>query len=260
MVRPTAGVLTRDAVDRLAAQRTDSRVFRAQVLDRLRRVVGFDWYAWVLTDPATTVGVDPLAHLPDLAVLPAVVRLKYLTVVNRWTSLNGVARLGGHATESALWREVQGGYGVADVASVVFRDRFGCWGFLDLWARRAYTAEDLAVLRELTPALTEALRARQARTFEVVAAAPPTSLVGPVVLLLADDSASSARPEPRTSGCGCSCRHLARWRPFPRVRSTSPPSSSPARTGSTTMSRRPGSTWWAGSGSPCGRPGWNRAT
>lgn len=187
MVRAAAGRLTRDAVDRLAAKPTDSRVFRTQVLEGLRRDVGFDWYAWVLTDPATTVGADPLAHLPDLAVLPTVVRLKYLTAVNRWTSVDGVAALGGDASASRLWRDVQRRYGIADVASVVFRDRFGCWGFLDLWSTRTYAAEDLALLGELTPALTGALRARQARTFAVVAAGAPTSMAGPVVLLLADD-------------------------------------------------------------------------
>jgi DNA-binding CsgD family transcriptional regulator len=162
-------------------------VFRAQVLDRLRRDVGFDWYAWVLTDPATEVGVDPLAHVPDLAVLPTVVRLKYLTAVNRWTTLDGVGRLRGDASDSPLWSQVQSRYGVADVVSVVFRDRFGCWGFLDLWSTRAYAADDLAFLRDLTPALTRALRLRQARTFEVVAAGPAGALSGPVVLLMDAD-------------------------------------------------------------------------
>jgi hypothetical protein len=112
VARSAAGQLTRETVDRLGGKQTDSRVFRAEVLDRLRRVVAFDWYAWVLTDPVSTVGVDPLAHLPDLAVLPTVVRLKYLTVVNRWTSLDDVAVLGGNASDSPLWREVQSGYGV----------------------------------------------------------------------------------------------------------------------------------------------------
>ena len=187
MVRSGAGQLTPDAVDRLAAKPTDTRVLRAQVLDRLRRDVAFDWYAWVLTDPATTVGVDPLADLPDLSVLPTVVRLKYLTVANRWTSLDGAAALGGHAADSPLWREVQDGYGIMDVASVVFTDRFGCWGFLDLWSTRAYDADDVALLGELAPALTRARRRRQARTFSVVPAAPASSIEGPVVLLLGDD-------------------------------------------------------------------------
>ena len=150
-------------------------------------MVGFDWYAWVLTDPGTTVGVDPFAHLPDLSVLPTVVRLKYLTPTNRWTSLDGAAALGAQAADSPLWRDWQRSHGIADVASVVFRDRFGCWGFLDLWSSRPYSADDLALLRRLAPTLATSLRVRQAHTFRVVAAAPDHFSPGPVVLLLTDD-------------------------------------------------------------------------
>lgn len=177
--------MTPDEVDRLAARPTDSRVFRAEVLDRLRRSVGFDSFAWVLTDPVTTVGVDPFAQLPDLRELPTVVRLKYLTDLNRWTSLTDASSLGDRAEESRLWREVQRPHGVADVASVVFKDRFGCWGFLDLWSSRTFTAAEVDVLRRLTPHLTTALRRRQAATFAVVA--PDRAQAGPAVLLLRDD-------------------------------------------------------------------------
>jgi len=31
-----------------------------------------------------------------------------------------------------MWRDVLCRYGIADVASTVFADQFGCWGFLDL--------------------------------------------------------------------------------------------------------------------------------
>ena len=177
--------MTPDEVDRLAARPTDSRVFRAEVLDRLRRSVGFDSFAWVLTDPVTTVGVDPFAQLPDLRELPTVVRLKYLTDLNRWTSLTDASSLGDRGEESRLWREVQRPHGVADVASVVFKDRFGCWGFLDLWSSRTFTASEVDVLRRLTPHLTTALRRRQAATFAVVA--PDRAQAGPAVLLLRDD-------------------------------------------------------------------------
>ena len=68
---------------------TDSRSYRAEVLAGLREVLGFDWYAWVGTDPETAVGVDPLASVPDLHELPSIVRLRYGTHVNRWTSLDG---------------------------------------------------------------------------------------------------------------------------------------------------------------------------
>lgn len=40
---------------------------------------------------------------------------------------------GGDLSRSLLHREVLGPNGIGDVASIVFRDRFGCWGFLDLW-------------------------------------------------------------------------------------------------------------------------------
>ena len=195
MARSTPGELTRDAVDRLGAKQGDSRVFRAEVVDRLRRAIGFDWFAWVLTDPGTTVGVDPLAQVPDLAELPTVVRLKYLTTVNRWTGLEDVSVLGDRASESLLWRDVQRSHGVVDVASVVFRDRFGCWGFLDLWSTRAYTAQHVALLRRLAPTLTAVLRARQASTFGVVPAGPSRSLPGPAVLLLRDDLSVVGRTE-----------------------------------------------------------------
>ena len=114
-------------------------------------------------------------------------------VVGVWTGMDDVglheepAVLGGNSTARPLWRQVQRSYGVLDVASVVFRDRFGCWGFLDLWSKRAYAAEDVELLRDVAPGVTEALRLRQARTFTVVAAAPSQSVAGPVVLLLRDD-------------------------------------------------------------------------
>jgi hypothetical protein len=38
-----------------------------------------------------------------------------------------------HPEASLVWRELLVRYGVSDVASVVFRDRFGCWAFLELW-------------------------------------------------------------------------------------------------------------------------------
>ena len=57
-----------------------------RLLDEIRRAVGFDAYAWVLTDPQTCVGSAPLADVPCLPELPALIRLKYLTTVNRWTA------------------------------------------------------------------------------------------------------------------------------------------------------------------------------
>ncbi len=65
----------------------------------------------LLTDPVTAVGCSPLAETPDLATLPELIRLKYLTSVNRWTGLPASGRASlqqataGRPDRSLLWRE-----------------------------------------------------------------------------------------------------------------------------------------------------------
>ena len=89
----------------------------------------------LLTDPETCVGTDPLAEIPTLDDLPALIRLKYLTVTNRWTSLGSgqpatlATETHGELARSRMWSELLGGYGIDDVAPMVFRDQYGCWGF-----------------------------------------------------------------------------------------------------------------------------------
>lgn len=155
-------------------------------------MVGFDAYAWLLTDPETSVGSTPVADVPDLADLPRLIRLRYLTEVNRWTRLADppVALLQqateGDASRSLLWRDLLRAYEIGDVASVVFRDRFGCWGFLELWrsGRAArFTPAEAAFLTDITRAVTRALRRTQADTFLVGDSRNPRR-AGPVVLLL----------------------------------------------------------------------------
>jgi DNA-binding CsgD family transcriptional regulator len=79
-------------------------------------------------------------------------------------------------------------HGVTDVASVVMADRYGCWGFLDLWRNRfpnAFDDDEVAFLADLAPMLTRALRVRQALTFSTI---PPARRRddGPVVLVLSE--------------------------------------------------------------------------
>ncbi len=152
------------------------------MLDRLRRTVGFDAYAFLLTDPVTGVGSDPLADVPVLPQLPVLIRLKYLTPVNRWTSLIDVARLES-PSESLLWTSLLAEHGVTDIASMVFRDRFGCWGWLDLWrVGKQFTDAELESLRAALAGITADLRGCQAATF--AAGTPSSPRPGPAVLLL----------------------------------------------------------------------------
>jgi DNA-binding CsgD family transcriptional regulator len=134
--------------------------------------VGFDAYAWLLTDPRTWVGTSPLAEVPDLADLPRLISLKYRTTVNRWTTLpprRGVllsVTTGGRLADSLSWRELLSGYGVVDIASISLRDRYGSWGFLDLWRctpEPPFTDADASLLTQVGAPITTALRRAQAR-------------------------------------------------------------------------------------------------
>ena len=161
------------------------------MLAEIRRVVGFDTHVFVLTDPETSVGVAPLADVPPamLPDLPTLIRLKYLTDVNRWTAMaEPVATLrattGDDPARSRVWRELLDAHGIVDVASCVFRDRFGCWGFLDLWRTGGvFSAPETLFLQGIAAAVTAGLRRAQARTF---VAGSSGAALGPVVLLLSD--------------------------------------------------------------------------
>lgn len=187
---------SRDRVERICASTRDAMQLRLNVLDEIRREVGFEAYAWLLTDPETSVGSAPLADMPSLAELPSLIRLKYLTSVNRWTDLADppVATLqtatAGEPSRSRLWRELLHRYDVRDVASVVMRDRYGCWGFLDLWrvgSSEPFSAAATAYLADITPVVTTALRLSQASTFSVASPHGVEHRPGPVVLLLSPD-------------------------------------------------------------------------
>jgi DNA-binding CsgD family transcriptional regulator len=185
----------RERVTRLCEAAADARTLRLRLLDEIRQAVGFDAYAWLLTDPQTSVGSAPLADVPCLPELPQLIRLKYLTDINRWTTLRNPAvallqeSTAGNLSRSLLWRDMLSRYGIADVASVAFRDRFGCWGFLDLWrsgTSARFSPAEAACLTDITGPVTTALRRSQARAF-VVRASRDAPRLGPVVLLLSPD-------------------------------------------------------------------------
>ena len=158
-------------------------------------MVPFEAHAWLLTDPATAVGAAPVAAVPWMHELPSQIRMKYCTGVNRWTTLGErpVSLLheatAGDLAQSLVWRDLLVRYGVSDVASVVFKDRFGCWAFLELWRTEAagcFASAEGQYLSDLAEPLTRALRRCQADTFSV---RPPRDQprLGPVVMVLSPD-------------------------------------------------------------------------
>ena len=94
-----------------------------------------------------------------------------------------------------MWRDVLCRYGIGDVASAVFADQYGCWGFLDLWRNDTsapFSAADAGFLAAVAAPLATALRQCQARTF-VDPATPHRPDLGPVVLMLDDDLRIASR-------------------------------------------------------------------
>lgn len=169
----------------------DDRALRAAILAAIRQRVRFEAYVWLLTDPETTVGSSPLADVPVLADLSMVVRLKYTSPTNRWTSLldDEVATMASdrNRSKTTMLPELSRRYGVTDVLNVVFRDRFGCWGFLDLWRTSdMFTSDECVAIGELLPIVTAGLRHSLLPTFDQEAA-PIRFSEGPAVLLLSND-------------------------------------------------------------------------
>jgi DNA-binding NarL/FixJ family response regulator len=185
-----------ERIEKICQVPAESRALRVRLLEEMGRVVHYDAHAWLLTDPASSVGSSPVAEVPCLPELPRLIRLKYLTEINRWTLMETPVALLGEATDgvpsrSRVWRELLARYDVADVASIVFRDPFGCWGFLDLWRGATlgcFTAGDRDYLTAIAGPVTAALRRAEARTF-LAPVAKMGHPRGPVVLLLSSDLA-----------------------------------------------------------------------
>ena len=184
---------TLDRIERICGQGLDERALRVALLEVIRAEVPCDAYAWVLTDPETLVGSAPLAETPSLADLPALIGLKYLTTVNRWTGLSPgtsvtlLEATAGDRSQSRLWKELLSGYGVQDVASTVFGDAYGCWAFLDLWRRDGpFTDGERDFLGRVGTIAATPLRRSLAQTF-ALGGDHTVRRSEPVLLLLSDD-------------------------------------------------------------------------
>ena len=166
----------------------DDRILRRNVVEQLRGTVAFDAFAWLLTDPDTTVGTAPLAEVPCLDRLNDAVALRYTSGL-RWTA----------GPPGVPYRPVRPGselahfladYGRYDVVSIAFADRFGWWGFLDLWREGGqFSVGDCELISLLSGPVTTALRESRAATFHLGGSGLREAPSGQAVLLLGSDLA-----------------------------------------------------------------------
>lgn len=184
-----AGRVTRDTflagVSRTVAHTDDDRVLRRAVLEHLRRSVPFDAFAWLLTDPDTTVGTAPLAEVPCMDRLPDLVALLY-TSAERW-SANAPGTPYRPVAPGSQLAHFLSVYGEYDVLSIAFADRFGWWAFLDLWREGGrFSSEESELVALLAAPVTAALRASRAAMFVHQDADAPRA-TEPAVLVLGPD-------------------------------------------------------------------------
>lgn len=176
-------------VEELCRQPLPDRVLRERLVALVRERMGFDAHVFALTDPVTLIGISPHADVPMLpwSRLPELIRWRYQSAENR------MDRLASSPAVSSL-SEIQRELGVADTASVGFADRYGGWGYLDVWRTDGpFTPAELELLTALQPAVTAGLRAAVARTF--VDPAEQLLPVGPAVVVLGDDLAVRTQTE-----------------------------------------------------------------
>ncbi len=200
---------SRDRIFRLCEAALEDHELRRRVLAELGTVVPFNAFAWPLSDPETATGLSPMARIPCPEELPLLIRLKYLTSVGRWTALMGrrtpalslLQGTGGDPSRSLLWGGLLRRYGVTDVLSTVFADRYGCWGWLDLWrgaAEGAFSDAEIAFLAGLAPGLAAGLRrSRAAQCRRDAEVAVPRKSGQPVTTAIAPPTVISRRLLPQ---------------------------------------------------------------
>lgn len=183
-------------IERANSELLSAKALRERVLDAVRKVLAFDGHVFTLTDPVTLVATSPHADVPMLPWdrLPETIRWRYQTQLNRVDTLvDQPARSLLTATDdparSLIWDRVLRDVGVIDMATVALNDRYGVWGYLELWRTgSAFDRAELDALTAITPTVTNGLRAAVARTFVDPADATTRSdPIGPAVVLLGPD-------------------------------------------------------------------------
>lgn len=180
-------------VERVCARTLTAKALREALLEALKERLPFDGHYFGLTDPVTMVGTSPHAIVPMLPWprVPEIVRWRYQTLINRVDTLAGrpavsllVATRGAPET-APIWRYVLSEVGVADAATVAFADRYGTWGFLEVWRSTPFTPAEVDVLTSIQGPVTAGLRAALARTFAEPGDRPLD--LGAAVLVLGPD-------------------------------------------------------------------------
>jgi DNA-binding CsgD family transcriptional regulator len=182
----------RERLEALAGSALDADDARREAIAELRRAVGFGRWCWPLTDPGSalsTSGIGEIDFWPSLARLIALeeygdVTSKPRLAVGEQASVALSAATAGELGRSPRWTECLSPYGIGDELMTVCRDRYGCWGSVELMRdsdEPSFDEEDRRLLHELAPTLGTLLRRSQRRAWHEPSgegeALPPATLI-----------------------------------------------------------------------------------
>jgi DNA-binding CsgD family transcriptional regulator len=183
----------RERLERLSESSLDRESIQREAIADLRRVIGFDRWAWPLADPEAQVpaggGIAEHDYGPavgrgleleysggDVATMNMAVRRP-----NPVGSLS--AETGGDLARSPRWDEVLRPVGIGDEAVLACRDELGCWGWIKAYRDNddaSFAEHDLELLAQVGPTLGSALRRALGKASREIPTAP--SSPGVVVL------------------------------------------------------------------------------
>jgi DNA-binding CsgD family transcriptional regulator len=184
-----------ERIERLADSSPDPDLLRREVIEDLRRTIGFEACCWPLADPSSLLAHSGVADLvPYLPAIPRMLVLEQagdvktklaLAQSRRHHASSLHAATGGDLARSRWWDECLRPFGVGDQLTVACGDPQGCWGWIE--ASRAsdqppFQAEDLAMLEAVSATLGRAHRRSIAWSGTAKGGDPPAAGV-----LLIDD-------------------------------------------------------------------------
>ena len=158
-----------DRLERLGGASLDDESVRLEALAIVRAALPFDAWSWATSDPTSQLAASALAEHPFERGMLALLRVEEdPTEVNRRSALartrEPAAALSvttqGHLERSRRWREQLVDHDVADELRIVFADRTGCWGYLDLYTLGStrYDEDEVALGNAIARLLTPSLR------------------------------------------------------------------------------------------------------
>lgn len=196
MNRELTAELNRLEIIRLCHSALDSRTLRGELLQRLRRVIPFDYAYFSTTDPATQLGTSSvLVEEPPSWCMSIFVENEFLQEdFNKFGDMLRNHQVVGVLSEatrhemhrSQRYRDMLLPMRLEDELRAVFVTDAACWGTLCLHREQSeskYTPVEAAYLAQLAPHIADGLRKALLLSSDPVAKTPD----GPGVLILSED-------------------------------------------------------------------------